>query len=99
MISSSWMSIRARGGARRGRFAIRALHGGIDSVGEPEAKAFDRAIDGSVESAFLLLREGREDVAGELSLHVSLAAHSDAKARHLAGPQRREDRCDAFVPP
>src|SRR5262249_19650837 len=99
MISSSWMSIRARGGARRGRFAIRALHGGIDPVGKPEAQALDGAIDGLVEGAFLFLRERRQDIAGELSLHIPLAAHADPKARNLTGAERRENRRDAFVPP
>jgi len=76
------------------------LHGGIDSIGQPETQGHSRTIDRVVERLVLVLRKRLEYVVGQipLPLEVPLPAYADAEARDLGGPERREDRRDSSMP-
>src|SRR5215470_5923768 len=101
MRSSSWMSIRVRGRARRGRFLICAHHGGIDPVDEPEAQGLDRPLDRVLEGPPLALREGFENVVAEIALpfHVMRPPHADAQPREVARLEVSDDRGHPLLAP
>src|SRR5262249_57190230 len=101
MRSSSWMSIRVRGRARRGRFLICAHHGGIDPVDEPEAQGLDRPVDRVLEGPPLALREGFENVVAQIALpsHVMRPPHAHAQPRARPLPALARDPAPARLAP
>src|SRR5262252_4311958 len=98
MPSSSWISIRVRGGTRRGRFHVGASHGGIDAFADPDAQGVHGPVDRVVERLPLPHREGLEDVVAEIPLAgVPLAANADPKARKLGRAEPFDDRSDPLL--